>query len=181
MGIPRRLGRLARGFVSTLQEDEHLNERVRETIRNGRESGESLKSAVGAAWRGAAEEWRSVEEEEQSTSEQEKRDKREDRAGVGGEGGRTGSSAKAGPRTGARPGTGWLPRKYPPNVLAAYRRLGLENGADMDEVHRKRRDLVKRYHPDRFSDPEKRVKAERLTAQINAAHDTIRRHKNRSL
>jgi curved DNA-binding protein CbpA len=51
----------------------------------------------------------------------------------------------------------------------------------MEEVSRKRRELVKRYHPDRFPDPEKRVKAERLTAQINAAHDTIRRHSARSL
>jgi curved DNA-binding protein CbpA len=46
----------------------------------------------------------------------------------------------------------------------------------MDEVDRKRRELVKRFHPDRFSDPEKRVRAERVTAEINAAHDSIERH-----
>jgi curved DNA-binding protein CbpA len=46
----------------------------------------------------------------------------------------------------------------------------------MEEVDRKRRDLIKRFHPDRFSDPEKRVRAERLTAEINAAHDTVERH-----
>ena len=46
----------------------------------------------------------------------------------------------------------------------------------MDEVDRKRRELVKRFHPDRFSDPEKRVRAERVTAEINAAHDAIERH-----
>jgi DnaJ-domain-containing protein 1 len=175
---------LARGFVSNLQQDEQLNERVRETIRNGRESGESLKSAVGAAWRGAAEEWRSSEEagqpgvsEPEEREKKEKREKQEKRGSVGGESGRSGTGAK----TGSRAGTGWLPRRYPPNVLAAYQRLGLETGSDMDEVRLKRRELVKRYHPDRFSDPEKRVKAERLTAQINAAHDTIRRHSTRSL
>jgi curved DNA-binding protein CbpA len=46
----------------------------------------------------------------------------------------------------------------------------------MEEVDRKRRELVKRFHPDRFSDPEKRLRAERVTAEINAAHDTIERH-----
>lgn len=172
--MPRRLGRLARGFVSTIQEDERLNERVRETLRNGRESGESLKSAVGAAWRGAAEEWHSSEEseeDEQSVASGKTEQKKE-----------TGDGESRRNGTGARNRTApsWLPRKYPPNVLAAYRRLGLDTGTGMEEVHRKRRELVKRYHPDRFSDPEKRVKAERLTAQINAAHDTIRRHYARS-
>ena len=157
MGIPRRLGRLARGFVSTLQEDEHLNERVRETIRSGRESGESLKYAVGAAWRGAAEEWRSSNEEHNS--------------GLG-----DGQESSAKTEAGARQRRSWIPRRYPPEVLSAYERLGLDTGTGMEEVHRKRRELVKRYHPDRFPDSEKRAKAERLTAQINAAHDTIRRH-----
>lgn len=167
MGIPRRLGRLARGFVSTLQEDERLNERVRETIRSGRESSESLRDAVGAAWRGAAEEWRSSDERE--GPERERR------------GGEQTQRNGQGTRASNRSSRGWIPRKYPPNVIAAYRRLGLDTGTGMDEVHRKRRDLVKRYHPDRFSDPDKRAKAERLTAQINAAHDTIRRHSARSL
>ena len=72
--------------------------------------------------------------------------------------------------------TTFVPRSYPANVLAAYNRLGLAPGASMDEVDRKRRELVKRFHPDRFSDPEKRVRAERVTAEINAAHDAIERH-----
>ena len=49
-------------------------------------------------------------------------------------------------------------------------------GASIEEVDKKRRDLIKRYHPDRFSEPEKRVRAERITAEINAAHDAIERH-----
>ena len=70
----------------------------------------------------------------------------------------------------------FAPLSYPANVLAAYNRLGLAPGTSMDEVDRKRRELVKRFHPDRFSDPEKRVRAERVTAEINAAHDAIERH-----
>jgi curved DNA-binding protein CbpA len=68
------------------------------------------------------------------------------------------------------------PAELPPGVLAAYNRLSLAPGAAMEEVDRKRRELVKRSHPDRFSDPEKRVRAERVTAEINAAHDTIERY-----
>jgi curved DNA-binding protein CbpA len=49
-------------------------------------------------------------------------------------------------------------------------------GASIEEADRKRRELIKRYHPDRFSDPEQRARAERITAEINAAHDTIERH-----
>jgi curved DNA-binding protein CbpA len=52
----------------------------------------------------------------------------------------------------------------------------LTPGTPLEEVDKKRRDLIKRYHPDRFSEPEKRERAERVTAQINAAHDKIERH-----
>ncbi len=149
MSIPRRLGRLAQGFVSSLQEDE----RFRERLRTSRERSEVLRGAFEAAWKGASEEWRKAEE-------------------------RRAAEAAAAERT-----SGWrsatttfTPRKYPPNVLAAYDRLDLVPGASMEEVDRKRRELVKRFHPDRFSDPEKRIRAERVTAEINAAHDAIERH-----
>ena len=149
MSIPRRLGRLAQGFVSSLQEDE----RFRERLRTSRERSEALRGAFEAAWKGASEEWRRAEER------------------------------RAAEETAAQRTSGWrsatttfVPRKYPPNVLAAYDRLGLVPGASMEEADRKRRDLVKRFHPDRFSDPEKRVRAERVTAEINAAHDAIERH-----
>ena len=58
MSIPRRLGRLARGFVSGLQDDE----RFRERLRPVRERGEALRGAFEAALRGASEEWRAAEE-----------------------------------------------------------------------------------------------------------------------
>jgi DnaJ-domain-containing protein 1 len=146
VSFPRRLGRLARGLVSNLQEDE----RFRETLRTGRERTETLRSAFEAALRGAAEEWRNAEEQRQTRASGERSER-------------------------WRPSS-TFPRRYPPDVLAAYNRLDLMPGTSIEEVDRKRRELVKRYHPDRFSEPEKRARAERITAEINAAHDAIERH-----
>ncbi|HEV2092368.1 MAG TPA: J domain-containing protein [Rubrobacter sp.] len=166
MSIPRRIGRLASGFLSTLQEDE----RVRERLRTGRERGETLRTAFEAALRGAQEELRRAEERRRAEG--------GSSAGTTASGGRerqtfgNRASGRASSRT-------FAPLKYPPNVLSAYDRLGLVPGVPMDEVDRKRRDLVKKFHPDRFSDPDKRVRAERVTAEINAAHDAIERHSSR--
>jgi DnaJ-class molecular chaperone len=146
VSIPRRLGRIARGFVSNLQEDE----RFRETLRTGRERGEVLRGAFEAALRGASEEWRAA---------------RESASRGNPDGWRTRDSS-----------TTFAPRRHPPDVLAAYHRLGLMPGASIEEVDKKRRELIKRYHPDRFSEPEKRAQAERVASEINAAHDTIERH-----
>ena len=165
MSIPRRLGRMARGFVSNLQEDERVRESLRETIRTGRERGETLKEAFGAAWKGASEEWRTAEERRRA--EEASGDSTEERP----------SSGSSGRRF--SPGS-FMPRAYPLNVLSAYNRLGLEPGASLEEANRKRRELIKKYHPDRFTDPDKRRRAERLSADINAAHDTIERHLNKS-
>ncbi|MEJ7841750.1 MAG: J domain-containing protein [Rubrobacter sp.] len=167
MSIPRRIGRLASGFLSNIQDDE----RVRERLRTGRERGETLRGAFEAALRGAQEELRRSEERRRT------------------EGGQSTGSTSAGTQNtrqsfGGR-ASGWTssptfaPLKYPPNVLSAYDRLGLVPGVPMEEVDRKRRDLVKRFHPDRFPDPDKRVRAEKVTSEINAAHDTIERHLSR--
>jgi DnaJ-domain-containing protein 1 len=167
VSIPRRLGRIARGLVSNLQEDE----RFRETLRTGRERGEALRGAFEAALRGATEEWRSSEQRRAAGS------------AAGSTAGRAAEEQRGarertsrGPSDGWRPSSAFPPRRYPPNVLAAYDRLGLMPGASIEEVDKKRRELVKRYHPDRFSEPEKRARAERITAEINAAHDAIERH-----
>ena len=164
MSIPRRLGRLARGFVSNLQEDE----RMRERLRSSRERSETLRDALGAAWRGASEEWRAAEERRRIEDE-EQRDQE--------------ATAEEAPRSeegrsqGWRPSAGrFVPRRYPVEVLAAYGRLDLAPGAPLEEVHKRRRDLIKKFHPDRFVDPKKRATAERATADINSAHDTITRH-----
>ncbi len=171
MSIPRRLGRLARGFVLNLQEDD----RLRETLRTGRERGETLRDSFGgafeAAWRGAAEEWRTAEEERQA---EEQQDPGERDTGERGQGRPRDGSGRRGYSS-----TTFAPRKFPPPVLKAYERLDLLPGSGLEEISRKRRELIKRYHPDRFSEPDKRVRAERLTAEINAAHDTISRYLTR--
>jgi hypothetical protein len=161
LSIPRRLGRLARGFVSNINDDR----RLRETVRVSRERGEILKDALGAAWRGAAEEWRSAAEERASEEAQ---------AATGHSAGRARERWSEARWTASSPL--YTPRQYPPHVLAAYNRLGLDAGSSLDEANRKRRELVKRYHPDRFVEPNQRARAERLTAEINAAHDIIERH-----
>jgi DnaJ-domain-containing protein 1 len=156
VSIPRRLGRLAQGFVSSLQTDD----RFRDRLVRGRERSEALRDAFEAAWRGASEEWRRAEERRVAEeAAQQNGSRAQDRS----------SGWRAAAPT-------FAPLSYPANVLAAYNRLGLAPGTSMEEVDRKRRELVKRFHPDRFSDPEKRVRAERVTAEINAAHDAIERH-----
>ena len=159
MSIPRRLGRLARGFVLNLND-----ERLRETIRIGRERGETLKDALGAAWRGAAEEWRSATEERASGSRASGYRVFEERV--------SGRRAHGWRDSSAR----YTPKMFPLDVLAAYHRLGLDAGSSLEDVRRRRRELIKRCHPDRFVDPEQRKRAERLTAEINAAHDIIEHH-----
>lgn len=176
MSIPRRLGRLARGFVTNLQDDD----RLRETLRSGRERGETLRDSFGgafeAAWRGAAEEWRAGEEERR---EEERRGSDEEPKDSSGQKTYREEPPRQESRRKSYSSTAFAPRKFPPQVLRAYDRLGLLPGADLEEISRKRRELVKRYHPDRFSDPDKRTRAERLTSEINAAHDTITRHLTR--
>lgn len=163
MSLGRRLGRLARGFVSKNIGEE----RFKGTVRFGRERGETLKDAFGAAWRGASEEWRAAEE--RRAAEQEA------------------SADRTSTRTSWRPSGSWrdvapgyIPRRYPPEVLVAYHKLGLSPGDGLEAANKKRRELVKRHHPDMFVESDKRARAERLTAEINAAHDILERYFLRS-
>jgi DnaJ-domain-containing protein 1 len=176
MSFGRRLGRFARGFVSSNIGEE----RLQEAIRQGRERGETLRGAFEAAWKGAQEEWQAAEERRAAEEAREAAD------GPGAPSGDTAGNARGGARGSARgSATGgsrressrvYIPRRYPPEVLTAYHRLGLQPGSSLEEANRKRRELVKRHHPDRFSDAAQRARAERVTAEINAAHDTIERH-----
>ena len=160
----RRLGRLARGFVSkNIGED-----RFKDTVRYGRERGETLKDALGAAWRGASEEWRAAEQ---------RRAAEEEAAGERPAAERSSTRASWRPSGAWREAaSGYVPRSYPPEVLVAYHKLGLSPGDGIEAVNRKRRELIKRHHPDRFVEADKRTRAERLTAEINAAHDVLERY-----
>ena len=163
MSIPRRLGRLARGLISNLLEDE----RVRERLRTGRERGETLKGAFEAALRSAQEELRRAEERRRA-------EEGRPTTSAGTRNSRQGFGNRASRGRASSPNFAQF--KYPPNVLSAYDRLGLVPGASMGEVDRKRRELIKRFHPVRFPDPDKRPRAEKVTAEINAAHDAIERY-----
>lgn len=169
MSIPRRLGRIARGFARNLQEDERVNE----AIRSGRRTSESLRGALGDAWRGASEEWRTSEEQRKAD---EAAREEEPNYGRGEQESRESQSSRASSGWRSSASSAFTGIKYPPEVLRGYDRLGLVPGASLSEVDRKRRELIKKYHPDRFPDPDKRARAERVSAEINAAHDKIERH-----
>lgn len=162
MSLPRRLGRLARGFVSGIGGEERsaepgggrdayresrgesprqsYEEADREAQRDTqggetRREFDNVRRAFRAAWRGASEEWRERTEASRA--------RRSD---------------------------------APESVRKAYATLDLRVDSGMESADRARRELVKKYHPDRFSEADKRQKAEQVTAEINAAHDTVRRY-----
>ena len=51
--------------------------------------------------------------------------------------------------------------------------LGIKQGASAEEVKKAYRDLVKKYHPDRFQDPAAKEMANEKLTEINQAYDTI--------
>ena len=56
-----------------------------------------------------------------------------------------------------------------------YEVLGLRPGASLDEAKQAHRDLVKVWHPDRFSnDPRLQARAQEKLQEINAANDRVR-------
>ena len=58
-----------------------------------------------------------------------------------------------------------------------YARLELPVGAGLAEVRRAHRELMRKYHPDRFTfDPELEQKATRLSQELNAAVDGLTRY-----
>jgi DnaJ-class molecular chaperone len=58
-----------------------------------------------------------------------------------------------------------------------YRTLELEPGADLDEVRRAYRRLLKQYHPDRFAtEPEKQRAATEVTRRLTEAYNGLTRY-----
>ncbi len=51
--------------------------------------------------------------------------------------------------------------------------LGLEDGASDDDVKRAHREKIRQNHPDRFTDPDQKKKAEEQTKLINEARDVL--------
>lgn len=54
-----------------------------------------------------------------------------------------------------------------------YKVLGLNRGASVEEAKKAQRNLAKKYHPDRHSDPVAKELAEDKMAEINRAYDMI--------
>ncbi|MFK7824868.1 MAG: J domain-containing protein [Oligoflexales bacterium] len=62
-----------------------------------------------------------------------------------------------------------------------YENLELPINASFDEIKLSYRNLIKKYHPDRYhSDPSKQVLAEQITAKLNAAYQYFESKKNQN-
>lgn len=61
-----------------------------------------------------------------------------------------------------------------PQMAEWYANLELAYGADLAAVHKARKRLLARYHPDRFGDdPERARRAHELTLALNEAHQQL--------
>ncbi|MCG8454911.1 MAG: J domain-containing protein [Holophagales bacterium] len=64
-----------------------------------------------------------------------------------------------------------------PQLAEWYANLELPYGADLDEVTRAWKRLLRRYHPDRHgADPERDRQATQLAQALNQAYEGLRRH-----
>ena len=62
-------------------------------------------------------------------------------------------------------------------LAAHYKTLELENGASWDEVKASYRQLIKKYHPDKFGlDPEKQEAANNIMQGLNEAYAALEEH-----
>lgn len=96
------------------------------------------------------------------------------------------SGSRAGARADERapppppPGAQGQPRPPPRPPAEAYTRartiLGVRRGAPQAVVERKYRELLARWHPDKFRDADKRADAETRFKEIRAAYDFLKDH-----
>lgn len=58
-----------------------------------------------------------------------------------------------------------------------YARLELPHGANREEVRRQFRELMRRYHPDRYADdPQMEKLANRISQELTVAYEGLQRH-----
>ena len=57
--------------------------------------------------------------------------------------------------------------------------LGLEKSATQEDITARYRDLTKTQHPDRFTDPAEKAKAEEAFMEINLAYDKLSKMRNK--
>jgi hypothetical protein len=60
-----------------------------------------------------------------------------------------------------------------------YQILGISPTSDLDEIRRRYRFLAKAYHPDRFTDPQRKLEAEKEMQRINEAYSVLSNPKKR--
>ena len=61
-----------------------------------------------------------------------------------------------------------------------YEALDLKPGASFDEIKDAYKKAMKKYHPDKFSDPDKKKYAESISRKINVAYDYFKKMHNKS-
>ena len=61
-----------------------------------------------------------------------------------------------------------------------YEVLELKIGASFDEIKDAYKKAMKKYHPDKFSDPKKKEYAEQISRKINVAYDYFKKKHNKS-
>ncbi|MDR1142658.1 MAG: J domain-containing protein [Spirochaetaceae bacterium] len=97
-------------------------------------------------------------------------------AGGSGNGNRAGNGGnEAGNRGGKTGGASRPGRAVPGELRPDFAELGVPFGASAASCKSAYKDLLKKYHPDRHSDPESVQKATEKSARINAAWDRIER------
>ncbi len=85
------------------------------------------------------------------------------------------SGSAAGPDPGRTSPGRRPPVQVPERLRRDFANLGLKPSASLQQVRRAHRQLLSRYHPDRFAlDPEKQRLANRITQLLNASFRRIR-------
>ncbi len=69
----------------------------------------------------------------------------------------------------------------PKSISELYQILGVPVGSDADILKKRHRDLVRKWHPDRFTDAIQKEQAEKKLAQINAAYHRLKKVKSRNI
>lgn len=74
---------------------------------------------------------------------------------------------------------GWLDEHEAAQVLQWYANLELAPGARLEDIDAAYERLVRKYHPERHRDPERRRAAEKLVASLESAREGLKAYVRR--
>ncbi|MCB9601135.1 MAG: DnaJ domain-containing protein [Sandaracinus sp.] len=74
---------------------------------------------------------------------------------------------------------GWLDEDEAAQVLQWYANLELAPGAQLDEIDAAYERLVRKFHPERHREPERKKAAEKLLLRLEAARDGLKAYARR--